>query len=671
MQTLAAPQQPDLRHTVAPEEFFSRVCSVNPFTDNRVTGAFDADIDVPGIHEVAHQQLLALAQEAHGGRRGLGAVLLGEAGIGKSHALARLARWAGPGDRACFVPLHNLQANPENLPRSVLRTVVSHLTLGQARQFTQTPLFRLVLGFVSEALGHDRTVTHPWPKAERAYAALLDRIGAAGAARAACVDRRVYEVLFQFFRSVVRMSVGRDDGIAPLAIRWLAGDGLDVEQAEALGFRRGRPESEPVALVDNQDIKQVLAALTRMAWSRGQAFVLGFDQVDNLDPEQVSALARFLEALLDGVGNLLVVTAGVKASLLEFRTSRVIQDSAWDRVAQFEISLQRISAAEGRRIVAARLEHFLGPFVDLPEVRQHVRADPLFPLGAQWAAEFLDGKIEVRPRDVLSAAREGWRREQDRLRQRGGPAWLAAWGTREETAHGSNGSTPTPWQPETALDQKVEAKLREQQEFRARHPAGLPPDADNLAGLTAAILHQWQQASAAGPILEVQYPAAPQVGGSAPYNLVVTHRRADAAEAVRTGLRFLSTTNAWSVTAALRWLIQDRSPPQRVLLVADARLPLVFGKQPDAQGRTFYRQLCQLGPDRFRYIELSFADYAYLDALQAVAGMARSGELELEEPGGQLRAVSELEVAASHARRGRYRAAPLLQALVAAGAEAV
>ena len=67
--------------------------------------------------------------------------------------------------------------------------------------------------------------------------------------------------------------------------------------------------------------------------------------------ERYVSLARFLEALIDSSANLLVVVAGIQASLLQWRGSKVIQDSAWDRLAQFEIPLQRIRVDEGRAIV--------------------------------------------------------------------------------------------------------------------------------------------------------------------------------------------------------------------------------------------------------------------------------------------------------------------------------
>src|SRR5262249_21339675 len=159
----------------------------------------------------------------------------------------------------------------------------------------------------------DLSRTYVWSALERAWRDLLDRLGAANPAKAELLDRTVYDVLFRFFQSAYRLSQRRDDPAALAAVRWLSGDVLDDEEARRLGLSAGRVRDAGVGLADNQQIKQALVALTQLALWRRQPFVLCFDQVDNLDREQVAALARFLEALLDSSPNLLVVLAGIQA----------------------------------------------------------------------------------------------------------------------------------------------------------------------------------------------------------------------------------------------------------------------------------------------------------------------------------------------------------------------
>ncbi len=227
--------------------FFQRVESLNPFLDNRINGPSANDVDVDAIHQAAFARLTRLAREACDSRRGVGAVLWGEAGIGKSHLLSRLGRWANLDNQACFVYLHNLQAAPEHLPRSLLHAVVTILTTGRQQRFVDTPLFELVHASLLEAVNHELG-RYTWPQLERAYTRLIEGIAGRDLPGATPIDRTVWDVLFRFYRSVRRAGQGKEDGLtAALAVRWLAGQALDPDEARhaeiaagAAGRRAGR-----------------------------------------------------------------------------------------------------------------------------------------------------------------------------------------------------------------------------------------------------------------------------------------------------------------------------------------------------------------------------------------------------------------------------------------------
>ena len=97
----------------------------------------------------------SLAGKAMKAPSGIGVALLGGAGVGKSHLLSRLYRWANEpapegGPRACYVYLHNILADPDRLPRYLLKYVVSRLSQGGRGPLFQTPLF----GFLDRAIRH-------------------------------------------------------------------------------------------------------------------------------------------------------------------------------------------------------------------------------------------------------------------------------------------------------------------------------------------------------------------------------------------------------------------------------------------------------------------------------------------------------------------------------------
>jgi hypothetical protein len=641
------------------DAFCQRLLASNPFLDNRVNGPGPDAADVLSIHRAAFEQLTDLAAEALEARRGVGAVLWGEAGIGKSHLLARLARWADDGRRAVFVYLHNLQAAPEHLPRSLLRAVLSILTSGRRRRFLATPLFHLIHAAIREAVDHDLRF-HVWGRLHARFLGWVQRQAPHEPPASARFDATVYDVLFRFFASACQAHAGQADSRgAELAVRWLAGEALDPGGARALGLPPARQRTEPVALEDNQQIKRVLVALGRLATCAKQPFILAFDQVDNLDTEQFSALGRFLEAVIDASPNLLVVTAGVRASLLRWQQEGVIQHSAWDRLAQIELTLQRLTPAEALALVRERLRAFLAPFTASASLQEQVRDDDLFPLGRTGQRRFLADKVDIRPRDAINWAREGWRAEQGALRQRGGADWLATWVRRQEAGAPDAELPPPPDPVHDAIDLKITEKMREHRAWRLREPGTLPPDADHLAGLLYALLVECRDAGQLHGVQDVERMPPPRRGARPTYDLAVLRRHGDAVE--RTGVLIVTTPSTGSVTAFLRRLVEGPMPLDRLVLVTDEDVGLPLGER----GQEYLDALERGTTPRFRKLELTFEEYADLDSLQAVLGLARSGDLEIEIPPGEARAVREAEVVDSHHRRRRYLTSRLLHELLA------
>jgi hypothetical protein len=295
----------------------------------------------------------------------------------------------------------------------------------------------------------------------------------------------------------------------------------------------------------------------------------------------------------------------------------------------------------------------LNPVRDLPEVAERLRADSLFPLGSGWYAQRVGSLPDFRPRDLLTWAGERWQRLQEGAASLPAAEWLARWP-----------AVPLGKVREAALDlaalvdRKVDEKLAECIAQRRREPASLPPDEDHLARLVFGLLRSCAAMDGAPGLREVVRPNLPR-SARAPYDLLLRHQDRTGAE-LRTGVRFLVAHHGNQTTTALRWLLEDARPPQRVFLVSDARVPLPLGRV----GREHLAELQRRGPARFRMVELSLEEYLALEALQAVIRLARSGDLEVEFPPGQRRPVSEAEVIASHLRRQRYHARPLLRDLL-------
>ena len=414
-------------------------------------------------------------------------------------------------------------------------------------------------------------------------------------------------------------------------------------------------KDDPVALEGNEQIKLVLVALCQLARLQDRPFVICFDQVDNLDDPQLSALAHFLLDLLNTCENLLTITCGVKETLTRKmpgpgKDTKVILEAAWHRLAEDMIDLTPLRGPQGRDILVARLKYHFQAFEDVKEIQPIRRHDPLFPLGTNWLEDRLQGLIEFRPRQIINWARERWEAQQRVMAHLSAQHWLTNW-----NQIGKRSSAPDRSFPEV-LDRKVEEKIRAQEAERRQSPHALPPSAENLAGLVERILRQCLEKGKTYSLSKVTRSAPAKKGQRPPYDLLIQQRGGPRSKEQTTGLLFLSTASAQSVAASLRRLVEDRQPPARVVLVTDERQPL---PHLGAKGQERWEELQKR--KGFKHRELTFEEYSALDALQNVVCMAISGDLEVEWPAGKIYPVNEHEVTESHHRADRYRAHPFLK----------
>ncbi len=637
------------------DRYFAAVRDENPFASNRVTEPSPYDVDVASIHSDAFDRLVALAAEAMQARTGLGVALLGGAGIGKSHLLSRLYRWAaetGPagGPKACYVYLHNIMADPDRLPRYLLKYVVSRLSKGGQGPLCQTPLFGFLDRAIRHALGASGIIVDRIEdQLQLAVDAYLSHFVRSAEART------TYVTLLQFWRFARpdRADDPRRRLLAGAALAWLSGDEVDPGLAAQLGL--ADDEQQPVMLADDEQVKGVLHSLAELARVSQQPLVLCIDQFENLDPEKVTPFCRFLHAMLDRVSNLLVITCGVKQTLLAYRDDFIIPEAAWDRIADRVVELHRLKRSEARQILEARLERFHDPFLDVDPIRLRIQADTLFPLGRNWLERKCEQGIEFKARQVLNWARDAWEDRRRAMVEVGGINWIERW---TESTGESKVIEPTP-DVDALIDAAIDRKIEEHVAQLRLQAGSLPPDAGNLAGLVESLL-----ACCKSDGLPYTFRGLDRLNkrnGRLPaFDLMVRERRNSDGREVRTGVTFVTNIGKSASASMRRMLEAEPNPDHRMLATDEERRPLKVG----AQGAEYYRELERLGTGKFEHLKLDFEQYARLDALQNVIGMARSGDLEIEAPRGTIQSVSEAEVVASHHRRDRFREHPLLRPLL-------
>jgi type II secretory pathway predicted ATPase ExeA len=338
----------------------------NPFRRNRVSDPSSADADETTIHAQEFERLLARIDAVRRDNGSAGILVVGQAGVGKSHLLARLFGWSRE-HQITSVFLHNVLASPERIARYVLHAMVSGMA-GNATSYAESKLYGLLNQAIQRALAAEKTSGR-----KKASPSMPDRLKALTALGAKYdLKDRVMPVLKAF---VVNAAPGNEESqtrIAEAAVEWLSGETIEPEDAVSLGL--GSHPSR-ASLVDDEAARDVLQLLAALAASAGKPFVLCIDQVDNLDHEKVKALTNFLHALLDHCKNLVVILSGVRENIYELRERRVIPEAAWDRVAEYRIELAKLHREEARLLVRRRVETAMKPFAEIREVAEQIAKD--------------------------------------------------------------------------------------------------------------------------------------------------------------------------------------------------------------------------------------------------------------------------------------------------------
>jgi hypothetical protein len=651
----------------------------NPFDDNRVTQVDSLVGDVPQINRQAFERLIVQAEKTCRSDNGRGVVVSGSPGIGKSHLLARFGQWARA-EKYPFVYLLNLQAGPDDILRTILRTTISILTRDFAKVPATCRLYKIVSMAVKEANnryapGKLLTIN----QCRRAYGKMLQDQHYTG---------EIYQVLWHLFEDIQRGQLNLPRTfLAPLAIRWLSGDYVDAEDSARLGVNLATVTEEGPAL-STEEMKDVLRVLCEFTACRNRCFILCFDQVDTLSEEQVRIWSATVHALLDSCPGLLVVTSGVDETFLRWASGQLVSKASWDdRIRQFPVLLSGIDAGSAKQLILGRLQRSCKPFESVRELAALQSADESFPIGRSALDSILreqDGseRNDMRPRDVISRAGMAWDRQASKIHSQGLDHWLQSWNTVSPLAvsplavsplavSGNDGLGADADQAELSvrvetIDEVIERRIREHQEARRRHPEELPVDAGNLTGLVTSLLKACT--SLPLPISDREEGSlrsfrSGEAKGSArpPFQLILEYQQVSSSVAHKTGVVIAEASSGNSATHMLKRILAGLQTPglvDSVLLIVDERSPLTLA----AVGQERLQELQAMG-SRFSVYTLSFKEYAALDALVSVVGLANAGDLTVVGFDGNHTSVSEAEVYQSHYRTGRYLTSGLLNQL--------
>ena len=264
------------RKNINTEAFLHALRCTNPFSKNRVSGAADFEADVPTIHGKEFDKLLKRVQRVAAGGASSGLLILGSAGVGKSHLLGRLARWAHKDGAATVLFLHNIVASPERLPRYLLRASVSVLAGLSPEGYGKSALHRLLWRAILQ-----RTRKKGGPGAR------LPAVDAAAKTLEAIVrevdDRGdVARALIEVYRFCRE---GGDDAArerARAAVQWLSGESIEKGAADALHMTA--LDDDGAGLADDAEVELVFRVLAHLGTVAGHPIVLCVDQVEQPGP---------------------------------------------------------------------------------------------------------------------------------------------------------------------------------------------------------------------------------------------------------------------------------------------------------------------------------------------------------------------------------------------------
>ncbi len=630
------------------DDFFDAIRGSNPFGSDKVTAPEDDVPTVDSIHSKEFEQLKSLTLQVQEQSRSIGALLWGGAGVGKSHLVSRLFHWAKAEGNAICVYLPNILSSPQHIPRHFLRSVISELVGGRAK-VKQSSLNTLLWSIITP----DGNRNIQSKVALKIFQQAVDSLEFRSEGISTQFNTAVFDILFQFFKKVNPAVVTTKEWkLVEAMIDWLSGDGIEPEIATLLGIpprARHLDEDGLVRLPDDQHIAQVFQILTALCHHGRKTLLICVDQVDNIGRDRVANLAAFGLKLLDQRQGLLLVTSGIKETVLAMRKDGVITEAQWDMMARVRIDLNLVSALEARQILVERLQPIRSRAKSLSDIRAMLVGHALFPLGEKEFEKRFGQSPEFRPRSVVAWADQNWQMEQQRLRELGGGVWLESW----VAAPPSRSVLSEAEVIDQAVADDVNSRIAKLRDSNA------PPNADHLVTVLELLLSR---------LLEVQHVSqhysllrirrmneVPR-----PYDLKIEERVADSGIKVRSALTIIVARNgnsAWRPLDRLATQVPD-DISHRILVTDDERAPL----PSTPRIKQDYATLVGMGPEKFRHVKLTFQQYIELDAIRSAIDDAAN--LTIEYANRSDSGATPSEVIESLHRQDRFRTHPLLRELL-------
>lgn len=416
----------------------------NPFVTHKLddTARLPAG-DVPDLHADILSRFTDMLGHAKQSGQGIGFLVVGEAGCGKSHMIAQLRSQLAAIPSVVLVSVPMKGAYAGRLWRHLRERFVSELLREYGTGSGSNGLVRIL-----------RNRFPNWAHAVQSSSpgGVLGWILGKSGAKA---DLGMYlnepsdsgPLHYQFSKVLTKVS---DATLSPLAHQWLRGQQLGGEDLALLGL----PSASPSELDLEVTAREVVLSLLRLAGSQ-TTVVLCFDEVEAIQSSNWDAavLREFTTLVTDLLGETgpRVVATFMRPSL-KTEIDKAVEVSNVQKMSQFDAAIPALTWEQVVRIVVVR--------ADAEPTCQAIRsarpASDHWPVGTAFLEDLHRAERKLTPRHVIRACSV----EFDRLKA-GGTATTAAGnqpqpGTRPETPQGHTlQPQPTP-EPEDNLPKMLD-----------------------------------------------------------------------------------------------------------------------------------------------------------------------------------------------------------------------
>lgn len=342
----------------------------NPFSSSRVDNPFQDHIDFGGVYQQEFQTLKAVLADikADPNLQSKGAVVIGEAGSGKTHLMMRLAKELLRTNRLLFIRQPN---NAETvLYHTYARILESFAEKVPGRERTQLELL-IANSFIEILKTIDRVTSTQKGQAllaalEKDSLSLFTHLGNEGTQKHReywnYIEQHISEwwtgryssagYSTEILKGIIKFCTYTEPGRKELVRRWLAGNELEPAEADLIGLRNWQEDlsREEFAL----EAITVFAKLSTL----DQPLIIIFDQLEGLGlAHNAPILASFGDAvkeILTHVPNSLIILNLFPDRWQQFR--HYFDGSVVDRVSQYIVWLNRPSEESLKRILSLKAE---------------------------------------------------------------------------------------------------------------------------------------------------------------------------------------------------------------------------------------------------------------------------------------------------------------------------